>query len=299
MDSSDWLQGPISDENSGLIMDSPPAVITTTPPGGGGLHVDHHPFSERQRLRPQHEHALKCPRCESTHTKFCYYNNYSLSQPRYFCKTCRRYWTKGGTLRNIPVGGGCRKNKKVTTKKNNHNPSTSSSSAPPLVATLDPKNNNNNTELQLAFPDGQMAVGPGLFNPVSPGLLFGPADQIGYMGISNKLYEGFMSGMQQNPGGEGGFDGLGIHNHAFGMMDNNVLLPYDESSYPSYNNMISHHHVDHHIDVKPNARVLSLEWQDCNSDAGIKDAFGYSIGGIGSWSGLMNGYGPSTTNPLV
>ncbi|CAO2189631.1 unnamed protein product [Urochloa humidicola] len=28
-----------------------------------------------------------CPRCESTDTKFCYYNT---SQPRHFCKTCRR-----------------------------------------------------------------------------------------------------------------------------------------------------------------------------------------------------------------
>ncbi|KAG0499104.1 hypothetical protein HPP92_003795 [Vanilla planifolia] len=51
-----------------------------------------------RRLRPQHEQALRCPRCDSTDTKFCYYNNYSLSQPRYFCKTCRRYWTKGGSL---------------------------------------------------------------------------------------------------------------------------------------------------------------------------------------------------------
>ncbi|RZC55668.1 hypothetical protein C5167_014524 [Papaver somniferum] len=25
--------------------------------------------------------------------------------------TCRRYWTKGGALRNVPIGGGCRKNK--------------------------------------------------------------------------------------------------------------------------------------------------------------------------------------------
>ncbi|KAG8098298.1 hypothetical protein GUJ93_ZPchr0013g36119 [Zizania palustris] len=30
-------------------------------------------------------------------------------QPRHFCKTCRRYWTKGGALRNVPIGGGCRK----------------------------------------------------------------------------------------------------------------------------------------------------------------------------------------------
>ncbi|XP_073284573.1 dof zinc finger protein DOF5.7-like [Primulina huaijiensis] len=57
--------------------------------------------------------ALKCPRCDSTNTKFCYYNNYNLTQPRHFCKTCRRYWTKGGALRNVPIGGGCRKNKKI------------------------------------------------------------------------------------------------------------------------------------------------------------------------------------------
>ncbi|KAG4971462.1 hypothetical protein AAZX31_13G220500 [Glycine max] len=57
----------------------------------------------------------KCPRCDSLNTKFCYYNNYSLSQPRYFCKTCRRYWTQGGTLRNVPVGGGCRKGKRAKT----------------------------------------------------------------------------------------------------------------------------------------------------------------------------------------
>ncbi|KAL3851334.1 hypothetical protein ACJIZ3_013216 [Penstemon smallii] len=56
--------------------------------------------------------VFKCPRCESTNTKFCYYNNYSLSQPRHFCKACKRYWTRGGTLRNVPVGGGCRKHKK-------------------------------------------------------------------------------------------------------------------------------------------------------------------------------------------
>ncbi|KAE8701222.1 Dof zinc finger protein DOF5.7 [Hibiscus syriacus] len=58
---------------------------------------------------------LRCPRCDSSNTKFCYYNNYNLTQPRHFCKTCRRYWTKGGALRNVPIGGGCRKNKNSTT----------------------------------------------------------------------------------------------------------------------------------------------------------------------------------------
>ncbi|KAJ6676673.1 DOF ZINC FINGER PROTEIN DOF1.4-RELATED [Salix viminalis] len=105
------------------------------------------PLIER-RLRPPLDQALKCPRCDSAHTKFCYYNNYSLSQPRYFCKTCRRYWTKGGTLRNIPVGGGCRKNKKVSKKSNDQslnqiNPGSSSSHNP--------------TDLHLSFPEVQLS----------------------------------------------------------------------------------------------------------------------------------------------
>ncbi|KAJ4899833.1 Dof zinc finger protein DOF4.4 [Raphanus sativus] len=56
--------------------------------------------------------ARVCPRCDSDNTKFCCYNNYSLSQPRYSCKNCRRYWTHGGTLRNIPIGGSGRKTKR-------------------------------------------------------------------------------------------------------------------------------------------------------------------------------------------
>ncbi|CAN8325446.1 unnamed protein product [Cochlearia groenlandica] len=54
-----------------------------------------------------------CPRCNSNNTKFCYYNNYSMSQPRYTCKNCRRFWTHGGALRNIPVGGSGRKTKRT------------------------------------------------------------------------------------------------------------------------------------------------------------------------------------------
>ncbi|KAK6786169.1 hypothetical protein RDI58_014694 [Solanum bulbocastanum] len=71
---------------------------------------------QEKKPRPQDE-VQKCPRCDSGNTKFCYYNNYSLTQPRYFCKSCRRYWTKGGTLRNIPVGGGCRKKQRSSSKR--------------------------------------------------------------------------------------------------------------------------------------------------------------------------------------
>jgi hypothetical protein len=84
-------------------------------------HCDNMPYAvrravlldnHRRRYRPNVEVPPSCPRCDSPNTKFCYYNNYSLSQPRYFCKGCRRYWTKGGSLRNVPVGGGCRKNRR-------------------------------------------------------------------------------------------------------------------------------------------------------------------------------------------
>ncbi|KAL9327375.1 hypothetical protein ACSQ67_008020 [Phaseolus vulgaris] len=83
---------------------------------------DHEVTEGRKTTRPAPEQGVKCPRCDSPNTKFCYYNNYSLTQPRHFCKTCRRYWTNGGALRNVPIGGGCRKNKKVK-------PSSSSSSS--------------------------------------------------------------------------------------------------------------------------------------------------------------------------
>lgn len=60
---------------------------------------------------PKPDKVVACPRCDSLDTKFCYYNNYNVNQPRHFCKNCQRYWTAGGTLRNVPVGAGRRKNK--------------------------------------------------------------------------------------------------------------------------------------------------------------------------------------------
>ncbi|WJX62590.1 hypothetical protein P8452_47569 [Trifolium repens] len=46
---------------------------------------------------------VPCPRCKSMDTKFCYYNNYNVKQPRHFCKNCQRYWTAGGTTRNSSI----------------------------------------------------------------------------------------------------------------------------------------------------------------------------------------------------
>ncbi|KAJ7982479.1 Dof protein [Quillaja saponaria] len=68
--------------------------------------VDH---QEKNFQKP--DKILPCPRCNSLETKFCYFNNYNVKQPRHFCKICHRYWTAGGTIRNVPVGAGKRKNK--------------------------------------------------------------------------------------------------------------------------------------------------------------------------------------------
>ncbi|XP_062213235.1 dof zinc finger protein 4-like [Phragmites australis] len=73
------------------------------------------PQGQGQGQAAAEQAPLRCPRCNSSNTKFCYYNNYNLTQPRHFCKTCRRYWTKGGALRNVPIGGGCRKPRPMPT----------------------------------------------------------------------------------------------------------------------------------------------------------------------------------------
>ena len=52
-----------------------------------------------------------CARCNSNETRFCYYNNGLLSQPRHYCRACQRYWTEGGTQRNLPKGSGRRKDR--------------------------------------------------------------------------------------------------------------------------------------------------------------------------------------------
>ncbi|KAG2551273.1 hypothetical protein PVAP13_9KG387700 [Panicum virgatum] len=72
---------------------------------------------------PPPESGLPCPRCRSADTKFCYYNNYSLSQPRHFCRACRRYWTHGGALRDFPFStSAARRNSKPAASNKHHEP---------------------------------------------------------------------------------------------------------------------------------------------------------------------------------
>ncbi|TYG92023.1 hypothetical protein ES288_A12G310100v1 [Gossypium darwinii] len=250
MDSSDWLQGTMHEESE---MDSSSL--------SGDMLTCSRPLVER-RLRPQHEQALKCPRCESTHTKFCYYNNYSLSQPRYFCKTCRRYWTKGGTLRNIPVGGGCRKNKKVVSKK----PNTDNHPIPTTML-LDRGNKYNSllgNPMPIDFMESKLEAIVGSsrnYDFMGNGNEMGLVEGVGDMGLAPNLH-GLCSpyGMSTIDGTGGGF----------------MMLPYDTNE-----------DQQHAIDVKPNNKLLSLEWKDQGYPDAGKDSYGY-MNSLGSWPGVMN-----------
>ncbi|EFH52901.1 hypothetical protein ARALYDRAFT_486687 [Arabidopsis lyrata subsp. lyrata] len=132
MDATKWTQGfqeminvkpmeqMISSTNNNTSQQQPTFIATNARPnatasnGGSGENNNNTATTmETRKARPLEK--VNCPRCNSTNTKFCYYNNYSLTQPRYFCKGCRRYWTEGGSLRNVPVGGSSRKNKRSST----------------------------------------------------------------------------------------------------------------------------------------------------------------------------------------
>ncbi|KAM3391373.1 hypothetical protein ACQJBY_012822 [Aegilops geniculata] len=96
-----------------------------------------HPLAQESAVtkkngQSQQQPKLECPRCSSTDTKFCYYNNYSTAQPRHYCRTCRRYWTHGGTLRKVPVGGACRRGSGSSSKRRRSSaePHTPSSDSP-------------------------------------------------------------------------------------------------------------------------------------------------------------------------
>ncbi|KAK4403001.1 Cyclic dof factor 2 [Sesamum angolense] len=76
--------------------------------------------ASQEKTLKKPDKILPCPRCNSMDTKFCYYNNYNVNQPRHFCKNCQRYWTSGGTMRNVPVGSGRRKNKNAVVPNYRH-----------------------------------------------------------------------------------------------------------------------------------------------------------------------------------
>ncbi|KAG6531634.1 dof zinc finger protein DOF5.1-like isoform X1 [Zingiber officinale] len=138
-------------------------------------------MSERARLAkiPQPEQPLKCPRCDSSNTKFCYYNNYSLSQPRHFCKACRRYWTRGGALRNVPVGGGCRRNKRSS--------KSSGGSSSKSTADRQAGGGTSSTSSTATGGGGGSGISPGLPQPGQIPFMVSMPTTLGHYGVANNL----------------------------------------------------------------------------------------------------------------
>ncbi|XP_061354965.1 dof zinc finger protein DOF2.1-like [Gastrolobium bilobum] len=155
---------------------------------------------QERKPRPQPEQALNCPRCDSTNTKFCYYNNYSLSQPRYFCKSCRRYWTKGGTLRNVPVGGGCRRNKR----------SSSSSSKKAQDQTFTPNSNPLTSLPHLSYDSSDFTLALSRFQKQSCGQLGYDDHDLSILGNPSSSFCDILGNTGMNPSSTnpGFLDGL-------------------------------------------------------------------------------------------
>uniref|UniRef100_A0A0D9YX55 Dof zinc finger protein n=1 Tax=Oryza glumipatula TaxID=40148 RepID=A0A0D9YX55_9ORYZ len=285
---SDWLKGIVPEEH-GMGSPSPSAELIACP--RAPMQAAAAAAADR-RLRPQHDQPLKCPRCESTHTKFCYYNNYSLSQPRYFCKTCRRYWTKGGSLRNVPVGGGCRKNKRAPPKK-------AAAHAQPAVAVAAAlQGRHMETGLHLSFSGMQHHLAPppppaataadplcslGLFDwkqydPVFAGSGGGgsPVAALESAGGSEAQFMG--AGMMGiGGGGVAEYHALSALRYAAGLGDH-LALPFGAGR--------AEHDA---VEVKPVAaeRLLSLEWCGEASRTAAPESSISSLGGLGLWSGMI------------
>ncbi|OVA00371.1 zinc finger protein [Macleaya cordata] len=210
---------------------------------------------QQQQENPQPQQPQKCPRCDSLNTKFCYYNNYSLSQPRYFCKTCRRYWTQGGTLRNVPVGGGCRKGKR--SKK-------PSSSDQNLNNNNHPQNEHNIHQdhhrqqhqaqnLTTSTSASASQIPPLMAATVNPSSLYYPGGGAGFL----SSLAAFQSFNQQVPinasGGGGDHIGAGVSNLA-------LLQGF---SLPSF----QHHQQLHHSQI-PNMGIVKEEKPNLPMEAG-------------------------------
>ncbi|XP_062155587.1 dof zinc finger protein DOF3.4 [Alnus glutinosa] len=179
---------------------------------------------------PPEQEQLPCPRCDSTNTKFCYYNNYNFSQPRHFCKSCRRYWTHGGTLRDIPVGGGSRKNAKRSRTATNIVSSAVTSHVDPLPATpvLLPLTASQGSSVQFgvggnggdvkgnasvcgSFTSLLNTQGPGFLALGGFGLGLGPGfEEMGFgLGRGIWAFPGVGDGGGGGGGGNGGATGMG------------------------------------------------------------------------------------------
>jgi len=211
-----------------------------------------------------HPPPQTCPRCNSNNTKFCYYNNYSLAQPRYFCKGCRRYWTHGGTLRNVPVGGGSRKRKR---------PKLASSSATvPNVATAVTRS----LQEPLFEQSSQLDNNGGMSQNPSPSLLGTPIS-----GASAYYGGGFLASLSGIPAVNFGSNlgllhGLGLPTLDHGLPQQQQQQQHQHQQHPHHHHQqeplmsfqrLLHHHHHHHQNLPsslastlPGAAPSSGDW---------------------------------------
>ncbi|XP_020571739.1 dof zinc finger protein DOF3.1-like [Phalaenopsis equestris] len=223
----------------------------------------HHLHQQEKKSRPQPEQSLRCPRCDSTNTKFCYYNNYSLSQPRYFCKSCRRYWTKGGSLRNVPVGGGCRKNKRSS-------PSSSTSSK---KLGLQHHQDINHSSLLISSM------------PLPPPLNYDPSDlTLAFSSFHN--HDTFLLGTpNSNPNpNPNASTGVGLHSFYYGFSggadDVRGMLPFDSTAVAAETVMVGN------FDPASNVNSTSTSHGSLGMESG-RDYWS-GVGSNSSWHGLIN-----------
>ncbi|KAL6567427.1 hypothetical protein OROGR_001095 [Orobanche gracilis] len=215
-----------------------PAGSKTTPQTGAP-ELPKPPSMKRQHP----SEPLKCPRCDSTNTKFCYYNNYNKSQPRHFCKSCKRHWTKGGTLRNVPIGG-VRKNKRPKIRNASVTASTTTAavglSAPP-TARQDP-----NTEFRFSSFVSTFDMNNPTPNPISYHESLNAFDDQ-YTGILDSVEESTITNVNNIPS------------------SSNVPWPGPEVGIslelPNYWNW-------NEIDVLTSSDHLNISWADDDDDGG-------------------------------
>ncbi|XP_065865141.1 dof zinc finger protein DOF2.1-like [Euphorbia lathyris] len=247
--------------------------------------------SQERKARPTQEEALKCPRCDSMNTKFCYYNNYSLSQPRYFCKSCRRYWTKGGTLRNVPVGGGCRKNKRSSSSSSTTSSSSISTRKPqidphlitsnPLLSSLHPTTTPyDSNDLTLAFSRLQKHSNPQLGFDHHLSILGNPnhCDNFGNPN-GNSPFLGYL---------ENGFYGYGNGD----QNENEMVMGYDDQDVR-----------DNSTATTQAVTVTTMKQEFCNfgredDQSKILWGFPWQINGNGSISDLDSGRDTNWNNSI-
>ncbi|XP_059315237.1 dof zinc finger protein DOF2.4-like [Lycium ferocissimum] len=271
--------------NPGLDNPQLPPLLPPTQMGGGLGSIRPGSMVDRARMAklPLPEAGLKCPRCESSNTKFCYYNNYNLLQPRHFCKNCRRYWTKGGALRNVPVGGGCRRNKRSKSSNNNNNNS---------KATGGGQMGNSNTTTRASPSSCSMEMTGHHFSQAST--QFTPL-MAAFQNLNN--YGGF-----QPPLGEMGFQ-IGSTNNS------NNLLPSLAANFEHHpTNLYPNFQADQGTSIEASNGVSQVKMEDNNRQGmnSTKQFLGtlennqyWGGANANSWTGFSTLNNSSTTSHLL